>query len=195
MRLRHPWRRWALLVVTALGWAAPAALAEEPQVPVGVQAELLVKIAAYDRNLGARAGDQVRTLVVSKPKDADSVKTASQFLAALKTQGPIGGLPHVEEAFAFATATELAEAVKARKVAIVYLSSGFADDELAAIGAAVADADLLTVSAVAAYVRKGVVLGFDLVSGKPKLVIDLPRANRQHVALSANVLRLMTVYP
>ncbi|HEY3446045.1 MAG TPA: YfiR family protein [Myxococcales bacterium] len=195
MSIEHPRRRWALAVVAALFWVAPAALAEEPEVPVGVQAELLAKVVAYDRNLPARAGDQVRTLVVSKAKDADSARAAAQFQEALKAQGPIAGLPHSEEAHTFSSAAELAEAAKSKKISVVYLSSGFSDDELAAIGAAVGEADLLTVSAVASYVRKGVVLGFDLVSGKPKLVIDLTRASRQHVALSASVLRLMTVYP
>lgn len=195
MRIEQPGRRLALAVLAAVLWAAPAALAEEPEVPAGVQAELLAKVVAYDRNLPARAKDAVRTLVVSKAKDADSTKAAAQFQEALKAQGLIAGLPHSEEAVTFSTAAELAEAAKSRKAAIVYLSSGFTDDELSAIAQAVADADLLTVSAVASYVKKGVVLGFDLVSGKPKLVIDLPRATRQHVALSANVLRLMTVYP
>ena len=84
--------------------------------------------------------------------------------------------------------------MKSRKPAIVYVTAGFSDAEYAAIGQALDGLDVLSVAAAAAAVRKGIVLGFDLVSGKPKLLVDLPRANRQHVSLSANVLRLMTVY-
>jgi hypothetical protein len=52
----------------------------------------------------------------------------------------------------------------------------------------------LTVAPDQELVRHGVVLGFELVSGKPKLFLNLPQANRQNVALSAEVMKLMTVY-
>ena len=44
------------------------------------------------------------------------------------------------------------------------------------------------------YVKEGIVLGFDVVSGRPKLLFNLPQARLQKVALTATVLKLMTVY-
>ena len=38
------------------------------------------------------------------------------------------------------------------------------------------------------------VLGFDLVSGKSKLLCHLGQAKKQHVAFKAEVLKLMKVY-
>ena len=41
--------------------------------------------------------------------------------------------------------------------------------------------DVLSVAAVARYVAQAVVLGFDLVSAKPTLIINLPQAKKQNV--------------
>jgi hypothetical protein len=53
---------------------------------------------------------------------------------------------------------------------------------------------VLSVAAVADYVREGIVLGFDVISGHPKLLFNLPQAKLQKVALKASVLKLMTVF-
>jgi len=52
---------------------------------------------------------------------------------------------------------------------------------------------VLSVGAVARYVQRGITLSFDLVDGKPKLLLGLGAANKQGVSLSGNVLTLMTV--
>ena len=52
---------------------------------------------------------------------------------------------------------------------------------------------MLTVSAVPALVKQGVVLGFDLTAGRAKLLVDLNQAAKQRVAFGADVLGLMAV--
>jgi hypothetical protein len=59
---------------------------------------------------------------------------------------------------------------------------------------ALAGTDLLTVSAVAGYVRNGIVVGFDVLGGRPRMLVHLSQAKAQHVDFQATVLRLMTVY-
>ena len=44
------------------------------------------------------------------------------------------------------------------------------------------------------YVPGGIVLGFDVVSGRPKLLVHLTQAKRQNVALRAEALKLMRVF-
>ncbi|HEX7668231.1 MAG TPA: YfiR/HmsC family protein, partial [Polyangiaceae bacterium] len=68
------------------------------------------------------------------------------------------------------------------------------DSDTDAIGTALQGADLLTVSTVPSYVQHGIVLGFDLVSGHPKLLVHLRQARSQQVALRPEVLKLMRVY-
>ena len=52
---------------------------------------------------------------------------------------------------------------------------------------------VLSAGALAKYTERGTVLGFDLVGGKPKLLVHLARAKRQNVELSSAVLKLMRV--
>jgi hypothetical protein len=190
MRLT-PHARAALLALVALAAARPAR-AEDVPVPVGLQADLLYVIAAHDRNLTARAAGQVRTLVVAKSGD-DAAHAAAQFRTAAAAKATVAGLPHAVEASTFTTAAALAEACQTRHLAIVYLAPGFTAAEAGAIGHALEGANVLTVAASPAMVKKGVVLGFDLVSGRAKLLVDLTQAAKQRVAFGADVLGLMAV--
>jgi hypothetical protein len=52
----------------------------------------------------------------------------------------------------------------------------------------------LTVAAIPDYVELGVVLGFDVLSGRPKLLVHLGQARRQHVDLRADLLKLARVF-
>ncbi len=181
----------ALAAALALTVAASAE-AEEIPVPSNLQAELLLMIAAHDRNLPARAGGEVRTAVIARAGD-EAAKGVEAFRAAAAAKATVAGLPHAVEVIPFTTAHALAELVKARKLAIVYLGPGFTTEEAGAIGQELSGADVLTASAAPALVKKGVVLGFDLVSGRAKLLADLTQAGKQHVAFGPEVLGLMAV--
>lgn len=184
------WVGWALGFAVALGGAR----AEEVSVPVALQVDLLAKVVAYDRNLPERAGGRVVSLIVVKESDGESVRAGAQARTAFQQKDTLAGLPHAEEVVGFTTAARLAVACKARQASIVYVAPGFSDDEVLGIVAALDGAGVMTATAVARFVSKGLTLGFDLVAGKPKLLFSLPQATRQGVALSANVLSLMTVY-
>jgi hypothetical protein len=82
--------------------------------------------------------------------------------------------------------------VKSRKAAIVYLSADL-DHDAAAVAAALAGGDVLSVGATGAFAEGGTVIGFDLVGGKPKIVANLAAAKAQHVSLKAEFLRLTRV--
>jgi hypothetical protein len=157
-------RAIGLLLLVAVVLVVRHSRAEDTPVPIGLQAELLAKVAAYDRNLPRRAGDRVRILLLQKPGDADSARVVSQ----MKT-------------------------IKADHVAIVFFTPGFADD-VEAIRRALVGVDVLSATAVPDYVPRGVVLGFDLVGGKPKLLVNLTQAGKQNVAFMAEVLKMMKVY-
>ena len=167
--------------------------AESPNVPIRLQAELLAKVAGYDRNFEARSGDQARVLILLAPGDSDSKLTATDMKSALGSLPAVGGLSHDEEIASYVDAPTLAETCRARHIAIVYLTPGFSG-EIPAIRDAVGSLKLLTVASLADYVPAGIVLGFDLVSGRPKLVVNLSQARRQHVDFRAEVLKLMRVY-
>ena len=167
--------------------------AENPNVPIRLQAELLAKVTGYDRNFEARSGEQARVLILVAPGDSDSRRAAADMRSALGSVPSVGGLSHDEEVASYVDAPTLGETCRARNIAIVYLTPGFSG-EIPAIRDAVGSQKLLTVGSLADYVPAGIVLGFDLVSGRPKLVVNLSQARRQHVDVRAEVLKLMRVY-
>jgi hypothetical protein len=180
-------------LAAALALRGRPALAEEVPVPVDLQAELFVKVASYDRSLAARAGDRVRVLVVSNPDDDESKSIAGQMTRALGGIETIAGLPRDLIAYAFTTVPALVEVVRSRRVAIVYFAPGISR-AVPAIATALGGVDVLTLAAVPGYVPRGIVLGVELESAKPKLLVHLTQARSQNVQLSPELLKLMKVY-
>ena len=195
VRQAHLGRRAALVgLVMGLGLVAATAVAEDVTVPVPLQAELIVKVASYDRNLAARADGRVRFLVVSKRDDADSRRIAALMVNALGPISDIGGLPREVSTYAYASAAELSATCRAQHIAIVYFAPGL-DSEVPAIAAALAEQSILSVAAIPSYVPRGIVLGVDVIEGRPKLLLNLEQARKQQVKLRPDVMALMKVYP
>jgi hypothetical protein len=186
-------RQWLTLGlgVSALAFVG-AARAEEPRVPVRLQAELLAKVAAYDSRFAARARGKALVLIVQVTGLADSERFAASIRAELGMQARIGGVVHMDQIIQFASAAELARVCRERLPAIVYLAPGLSR-VVPAIAEALSGLDLLSVSPVPEDVAQGVVLGFEVVSGKPKLLVNLPNARKQNVAFKPELLRLARV--
>jgi YfiR/HmsC-like len=186
-------RRAFLLGGAALA-ATSLAHADGIQVPFSVQAGLIAKVANFDRNFAARAGGKALVLVMVMPGDAESAGAAQELKSSLSRVPTVGDLPHEEQIVNYTGAAALADMVRARKAAIVYVGPGFGK-ELSAIRNALSKVSVLTVGSMPDYVSSGIVLGFDLVSGRPKLLVNLEQARKQNVDFPASVLRLMKVYP
>jgi hypothetical protein len=172
--------------------ATHSARAEEVVVPVARQAELLVRVAAYDRNLVARAGGTVRVLILMNADDADSRVVAAQMDAALRKFDKIAGLPYEVTTLAYPGGAQVAAICRDKHISIVYATQGL-DAKIPDLAAALSTVDVFSIAALVRYVSQGVVLGFDLVSAKPTLVINLPQATKQNVSINASVLNLMKV--
>lgn len=187
--------RWA--GATGLGYTlghARLALGEDVVVPVGIQIKLLVKVAGYDKNLPKRAGDKARVLVAAKANHAEAQRVSAQAVAALAEHESIAGLPIVVSTAAFTSGAELKRLIQKNSLAIVYLAPGLSSDDIAGIVSSLEGVDILSASASPTDVPRGIVLGFDLVSSKPKLLVHLGQAKKQKVALSADVLKLAKVF-
>lgn len=193
-------RAWLRQTVLSSAVAAVAFLmplrpgrADGAMLPIALEASLIAKVASYDRNFVRRAGEKGNILLVTKSGNADSTATAVQMSEALANLPQVGGLPHEEIRYTYTTAAALAQQCKTKRIAIAVFGPGF-DGDIAAIRAALQGVDVLTVSTVPRYVQDGIVLGFDVVSGRPKLLVHLTQARLQQVALSPDVIRLMRVY-
>jgi beta-phosphoglucomutase-like phosphatase (HAD superfamily) len=167
--------------------------AQASGVPASLQAELVAKLENYDRTFSTRAGNTARILLVVKAGSAKSEMSANEMRSALSRIERVGGLPHHETLVAYAGAAELAQRCRAERIAIVFVAAEL-EDAIEAIRAALTGASVLTVGALPSYVANGIVLGFELESGRPKIIVNLEQARDQNVNFSSDVLRLMKVY-
>jgi hypothetical protein len=160
--------------------------------PSGLQAELLLKVVPYERSLRSRVGDQIRTLVVPTGDDA-SRRWAAEVTSALSRADRLAGLPHSVAIAPYSGAADLANACRADRIGIVFLSVEAAAD-VDKLRAAFDGVNVLTVVPDADLVQRGIVLGLALVSGKPKLFFNIEQGRRQGIFMSADILKLMTVF-
>jgi hypothetical protein len=191
-------RPWGLLATAgaaalALVCSSSPVRAQASAVPADIQAELIAKLETYDRNFAARAGPVAHVLIVVRPGSSKSELSAADTRAALGRIDKLGGLPHQESVVPYAGADALAARCRSEQAAVVYVTPGF-DDDVEAMRSALASVSVLTVGSTADYVPRGIVLGFELESGKPKIVINLEQAKAQSVNFPADLLRLMKVY-
>src|SRR5688572_23849187 len=103
-------RNWLKLATVLLAFAllvARHAEAHSMAVPVGTQADLLAKLAAFDRNFAARAGSKAVILLVTMPGNADSKKAALEMEGALRRLPKVGNLPHEEHIITLSSAKAL----------------------------------------------------------------------------------------
>jgi hypothetical protein len=179
----------ALLLLLALSQPAPA---DEASVPPRLQASLIARVAPFDRSLTARAGSRMLLLVAVRRNDAGSQQVAAEVIEALKSETQIAGLPLEVERVEVSTAAELLEEIRVRHPAILYLSTAFSS-YAPALAEGLAGEGLLTMAAESAAVDGGICVGFDLVSGKPRVLINLGESKKQHVNFQAALLHLAKV--
>lgn len=170
---------------------ASVAAADEVSVPVDLQIQLLDRIVRYERSFAAQTSP-VRVLVVTRPSSPESVRVSAQLVARLRQSGSLGGRPTTVESTAFTNPGALATTARASTARLVYLAPGLGGD-VRAIGAGLVGLDVITVSAVGSDVDRGIVLGFELVSSRPRVVVHLAAARAQHLQFSAQFLRLARV--
>jgi hypothetical protein len=186
----RPTRRAVLqgLLAASVYGVIRRASAADVSVPVRLQSELIGKVAAFDRAFKARSGQQARLIVTHK--GGDSARIGHQMANALKEMRDIAGMPKTVETLEWSSPGALASAVRARPTALVYLSVDL-EEEAAAIAAALAGTDVLTVGATGAIAERGACVGFELEEGKRTIYVNLRVARAQKVDFRAELLRLV----
>lgn len=161
--------------------------------PATVEAELIARLASYDKNMKARAGGRINIVIAVKQGDPGSERAAAQLVAAFGRLEHVAGLPHETRTVVFAGSAAFVAACKDKRAAIVIITDALAP-EVEALRAGFEGVNVLTVGGSAEMSRRGLVVGVELVSSRPRLFINLTQAGKQSVAMSADVLKLMTVY-
>jgi hypothetical protein len=176
-----------------LSGVAPTAYADSPSAPVGIQAQILTRVLPYDRGFAARAQQRVVILLAHKAGDPDSVSAANQMERELGEIGTVANSPIQLHRLSYSDAAQLAAECRARGAHAVYVSSGLSE-QVPLISNAISGLPVLSFGAVESYVPRGMVLGVEVVNGKPRMSINLPRAKAQKLNFSAALLKLAKVY-
>jgi hypothetical protein len=182
-----PCRRLALLAALC-SFAAGA----DEVVPPRLQASLIARLVPFDRSLVTPAQTRVLMLVAIRRDDARSQQVAAELVATMRKEREIAGLPLDLVQVNVADVHQLMREIRARRPDIVYLSTALGD-EAPALAAGLGAEHLLTIAAESEAVRGGICVGFDLVSGKPRVLIHLQQAKKQHVNFQASLLHLAKV--
>jgi hypothetical protein len=168
--------------------------AQDAEVPIALQVELLARLLWYERGLQKRVGTEVVVLVVERRGDPSSTLAAAQLSAQLARMKELGGKLVRHTHVFYESAEQLERIIEQRRPYLIYLSKGLSGPakELARL---LQGRALLTVSTTGSDVSHGTVLGFELESSKPRIVLNLKQARAQQLDFSAQVLRVVRVLP
>ncbi len=193
---RRGFAQWAPLflalsfVLTALTFARDARA--DARVPVQLQAQLVARLATFDRNFQARAGSVVNVLVVHLAGNPESTFEGANLAKALGELRDIAGVPARVDEAAFSDGASLATRCRDQHISIVYFAVGL-EGEMTAVAKALAGVDVLTVGTAARHAENGAVVGFGLEEARPKIVLNLKQARAQNVAFKAELLKLARI--
>lgn len=152
-------------------------------VPANIQVPLLYKVLNFQKNIQTIKGDTIKIAIVFNDADDESVKVKDDLMTAF--------------------AATSSKKIKSRKCKVtpvgadadlsmfhvVYFTLGN-DTELEAMLELCRPNNILTVTGLADYVNKGVILGLCSENNKPKLFINKKAAQLSKVSFSATLLSL-----
>jgi hypothetical protein len=178
--------------MVALGVMRGSPTWAETTVPLDIQVDLLSKVVRFERGFVERAGAEVHVLVVDIPSNSGSKQAAKQLALALGHTEVAGKkmkvIPHH-----YTSPDALKKKVESERAQIVFLTPGF-EAHVKGIASSFEGVHVITVSTDGDQVQAGVVLGFEVVSSRPKIAINLVQAKRQNLDFNSDLFRLARVF-
>jgi hypothetical protein len=169
-----------------------SARADTATVPLQLQVELSNKIIEYIQQPPVLSLDRIRIGIVVKSGSPESMRAGAELKASFDRIVMAGGRPHEQSLVEWSSAKALAEQARSRTLSVLYFTPGL-DAEIGASAAALVGHRIMTIGAVDSFVSSGAILGFELISGHPKMVFNLRQAKKQEVVLRAAVMKLMRI--
>lgn len=159
---------------------------------MAVHVPILLKVLSFDRQLRARAPQEVVVGVVYQSGSHASVVTKDEAMQAFRSASTlVGDLPMRAVAIDLDRGT-LADALDARKLTHLYLTPLRATD-VHALALLSREAHVTTMTGVARYVDDGIGLGVGLRGGRLRILVNLEACRIEGADLSAEVLKLAEV--
>jgi hypothetical protein len=179
-----------LVAVLAIWWRP--ARAHAPSVPLQLQVELCAKIMDYVREPPLSNLDRIRIGIVVRTDSPESMRAGTELRAAFDRVTTLAGHPHDQSVLEWPGALALAALARRQNLTVLYFTPGL-DAEMGPGAEALAGQRIVTIAATDALVPKGAILGFELVSGHPRMILNLRQAKKQEVVLRAAVMKLMRI--
>ena len=187
----HTLFRTLLLCLAGVAVVGPA-WADSPTVPLQLQVELSTKIIEYVQAPAVPSLDRIRIGIVVRTGSAESMRAGAELKAAFDRVGRMAGKPHEQSIVEWSGSKRLAEQARSENLTVLYFTPGL-DDQIGPSAEALVGQPIVTIGAVDSFVASGAVLGFELLSGHPKMIFNLRQAKKQEVVLRAAVIKLMRI--
>ncbi|MDQ8164279.1 MAG: YfiR/HmsC family protein [Gemmatimonadota bacterium] len=164
------------------------------EVPAAVHVPLFLKVLSFDRQLRARAANEVLVVVAYQGGNGPTVRLKDEVLRLIAAERiGIAGLPL--RALAVDLDREsLAETLRATGAAALYVPP-LRGLDLSAVIAAARAARVTTFSAVPAGVASGLAVGVRLQGDRPRLLVNVAAARLEGADFSAELLKLAVLVP
>jgi hypothetical protein len=173
--------QWAQLIACACALTAAHARAED--LPVTLQAQLLQKTATYITSLQPGESGAVKVLVLFT---GAAPSRATEGLAGALNQ--VGQLGKFKSEAKLAPISSLKTALAAEKPQVLWVPSELDEKGIDAVIEACGQSPIVTVTSAAAHVKQGIILGFDAVEAKPRILVHLKQARAQNVVFLSGLL-------
>jgi len=175
--------------------AGPAHAQPDAWLSSPLHADILMSALSYSRTLKRMPGPTLPVGVLFDPGVEEAVRGSAAVvsrLEALAKRMTFHGKRIVVRGIPLLASDELLEATL-REVAVVYLVPGLSARDLGRVTAASRRAGVVTASASASFVRRGVSLGITLRLSKPKILVNLAANKAEGADFSSRLLRLAEV--
>ena len=180
---------FALALGGVIGWPRRGFAASPP---TALQAQLIGRLAAFDRSFAARAGAVAKVAFQHKAQDAESASITNAVAKATAALADIGGLRPEVSVSELGDPAKLAARCTNEHLGLLYFGPG-TELDMPAVAQALAGVDILSVGASGAHAERGAVVGFDVEEGRPRIVVNLRAARAQKVSLRPELLKLARV--
>ena len=164
----------------------------EPEVPVRLQVSLLDRVIPFDRKFKLRVHGRLSLAVVVDEGNEDSVRIGGQLLSELGARETLGNYPFSALHVPFKSVQGLSDECKRLKAGVVYVTPGVREP-IGQLATALLGLRVMTVGTMPEQVSQGLVLGYAVRSGKPRILVNLSQARLQDVDFRADFLRMAEV--
>ena len=183
------------LTIIALGFIPNQAAADNGNVPLELQAKLLLTALTYDKNLEKRAGEQLDIAILYFPWIEHSQEEAESFSKTLEQfkDKKIAGRNFNAFLVPYDGDSGLQEKIAGKHVEVMFIAGG-TERMLKEITQLTREGKILSCTSKADYVSSyGVSIGVGLKNNKPKIYLNLSSAKEEGADFSAKFLRVAEI--